>query len=65
MCIFSFQDVLLDFTVQFLIEQPDELVDFALSYFTRLKGKKAQLEEENNQSDESMLSEEEFGRSFI
>ena len=28
--------VLLDFTVQFLIEQPRDLVTFALDYFTRL-----------------------------
>lgn len=30
------QEVLLDFTVQFLIEQPRDLVTFALDYFTRL-----------------------------
>ena len=28
--------MLLDFTVQFLIEQPRDLVTFALDYFTRL-----------------------------
>ena len=43
--------------------QPDELVDFALAYFTRLKAKRNAIAAENNNlSDESMLSEdEEFG----
>ena len=33
---FTVFQVLLDFTVQFLIEQPRDLVTFALDYFTRL-----------------------------
>ena len=43
--------------------QPDELVDFALAYFTRQKAKRNAIAAENNNlSDESMLSEdEEFG----
>ena len=53
------QEVLLDFTVQYLIEQPDDLTDFALSYFSRLR-KKKELED-GNRSDESMISEDEHG----
>ena len=47
----------------FAITQPDELVDFALAYFTRQKAKRNAIAAENNNlSDESMLSEdEEFG----
>ena len=61
-----FQDVLLDFTVQYLIEQPEELVEFALAYFSRLKSKRAAVlvqrdDEDNQNSDESMLSEEDGG----
>ena len=56
-----FKDVLLDFTVQYLIEQPDELVEFALAYFSRLQVKRRSEALTNNESeDESMLSEEEF-----
>ena len=31
------QETLLDFTVNYLIEQPDDIIDFALGYFGRLK----------------------------
>ena len=30
------QEILLDFTVHYLVEQPGDVVDFALEYFTRL-----------------------------
>ncbi|XP_059078430.1 cAMP-dependent protein kinase type II regulatory subunit-like [Tigriopus californicus] len=51
------QEVLLDFTVQYLIERPDDLTEFAFHYFSRLKRKKNQ--ELDHQSDESMVSEDE------
>ena len=52
-----------NFLTNFAITQPDELVDFALAYFTRQKAKRNAIAAENNNlSDESMLSEdEEFG----
>lgn len=53
------QEVLLDFTVQYLIERPDDLTEFAFHYFSRLKRKKNQ--EIDHQSDESMVSEDEQG----
>ena len=52
------QEVLLDFTVQYLVEQPDDLVTFALLYFARLQARKP-LTEANSHSDESMFSDEE------
>ena len=66
------QELLLDFTVQYLIEQPNDIVDFALHYFGKVKDKRDGLggetngvrmgnREENHQSDESMLSEDENG----
>ena len=68
------QEVLLDFTVQYLIETPSDVCDFALIYFNKLKSKRAAeagegggetataaaaTEDGENQSDASMLSEEE------
>lgn len=55
------QEVLLDFTVQYLVEQPDDLVNFALLYFARLQARKP-VAEVNSHSDESMFSDEEGTR---
>ncbi len=53
------QEVLLDFTVQYLVEQPDDLADFAVVYFSRLKAR--QPTSDGQHSDESMESEDEAG----
>lgn len=54
------QEVLLDFTVQYLVEQPEDLVDFAVVYFSRLQARRPM--HDGNQSDESMISDEDFGK---
>jgi hypothetical protein len=53
------QEVLLDFTVQYLVEQPDDLAGFAIVYFSRLKAR--QPVNDVQASDESMESDEEEG----
>ena len=55
------QEVLLDFTVQYLVEQPEVLADFAVVYFTRLQAREKPLHDDG-QSDESMASDGEGGR---
>lgn len=53
------QQVLLDFTVQYLVEQPEDLASFALVYFTRLKARKPVNHAGNHHSDDSVMSDEE------
>lgn len=55
------QEVLMDFTVQYLVEKPEVLVDFAVLYFTRLQARERPLQDDV-QSDESMASDGEGGR---
>ena len=57
------QEVLLDFTVNFLIEQPNDIAAFGISYFTKLAASKREEHNVDNASDdESMLSDEEIQR---
>ena len=62
------QEVLLDFTVQYLVEQPEDLATFAMLYFTRLQARKP-INYGNSHSDDSMFSDEEgisgFGICYI
>ena len=53
------QEVLLDFTVQYLVEQPEDLASFAVVYFSRLKAR--QPINDGHNTDESMESEEDAG----
>ncbi len=50
------QEVLLDFTVQYLVEQPEDLASFAVVYFSRLQARRP-LQDGHN-SDDYMDSEE-------
>lgn len=53
------QEVLLDFTVQYLVEQPEDLIGFAVVYFSRLQQRRPMPD--GVHSDESMLSDEDYG----
>ncbi len=55
------QQVLLDFTVQYLVEQPEDLADFAVVYFSRLKARQPAASD-GQHSEESMESEDEAGK---
>ncbi len=63
------QEVLLDFTVQYLVEQPEDLASFAVVYFSRLKARQPAsasaggggATSDGQHSDESMESEDEAG----
>jgi len=57
------QEVLLDFTVQYLVEQPEDLASFAIVYFSRLKAR--QPINDVHQSDESMESDEDDSKNFF
>lgn len=56
------QGLLLEFTVEVLLEKPSDLLDFAVDYFTRLRAKHKARHEDDIQpppdSDESMLTDE-------
>ena len=56
------QEVLLDFTVNFLIEQPHDIAAFGISYFTKLAASKTEQNVDNASDDESMLSDDEIQR---
>lgn len=51
------QEVLLDFTVHYLVTQPPDLVDFALEYFSNLQQKREVVR--SHSEDEEMESQEE------
>ena len=53
------QEILLDFTVHYLVEQPGDVVDFALEYFNRLNASRRTVNAVQHSDDESMLSDEE------
>ncbi|CAO1407927.1 unnamed protein product [Diamesa serratosioi] len=56
------RDVLLEFSIAFLLEQPDDVVDFAVDFFTKLQANRAQTENIENKPmtpDDSVLSQDE------
>ena len=53
------QEILLDFTVHYLVEQPGDVVDFALEYFSRLNASRRSTNDVQHSDDESMLSDDE------
>lgn len=38
----SLRDVLLEFSIAYLLEQPGDVIDFAVDYFTKLQTNRAQ-----------------------
>ncbi|GAB6019471.1 hypothetical protein CHUAL_001049, partial [Chamberlinius hualienensis] len=60
------QGLLLEFTVEVLLEKPDDLLDFAVEYFTRIRAQRKNCDAEQQQrhirpaadSDESMLTDD-------
>ncbi|QQP38733.1 Uncharacterized protein FKW44_019402 [Caligus rogercresseyi] len=51
-------DILLNFTVHYLIQRPGDVVDYALDYFSRLS--RSRQEQQGHSEDESMISDEEI-----
>lgn len=58
------QEILLDFTVNYLIEQPSDIARFGLEYFVKLNAARNKNEDDPS-DDESMLSDEEIRRNGI
>ena len=56
------RDVLLEFSIAFLLEQPDDVVDFAVDFFTKLQANRSQtgnIENKPMTPDDSVLSQDE------
>ncbi|XP_040573301.1 cAMP-dependent protein kinase type II regulatory subunit isoform X1 [Lepeophtheirus salmonis] len=53
-------DILLNFTVHYLIQRPGDVVDYALEYFSRLNRSRQSDEIQGHSEDESMISDEEI-----
>ena len=60
------QEILLDFTVNYLIEQPSDIARFGVEYFVKLTSTRSnQNEDADHSEDESMLSDEEIRRNGL
>ena len=61
------QEILLDFTVNYLIEQPSDIARFGVEYFVKLTAARNgnKNNEEEASDDESMLSDEEIRRNGL
>jgi len=60
------QEILLDFTVNYLIEQPSDIARFGVEYFVKLTATRSNRNEDADHSeDESMLSDEEIRRNGL
>lgn len=54
------REVLLEFTINYLLEQPGDIINYAVDYFTRLKETRAtQIDGTASSPDESVMSHEE------
>lgn len=61
----NFRDILLEFTINYLIEQPGDIVDFGIEYFTKLRDSRqsgAQKLTHSESNDDSLSMDE--GKSF-
>jgi len=59
------QEILLDFTVNYLIEQPSDIARFGVEYFVKLTAARNNKNEVDHSDDESMLSDEEIRRNGL
>ena len=59
------QEILLDFTVNYLIEQPTDIARFGVEYFVKLTDARNNKNEVDHSDDESMLSDEEIRRNGL
>jgi len=59
------QEILLDFTVNYLIEQPSDIARFGVEYFVKLTSTRSNKNEDDHSDDESMLSDEEIRRNGL
>lgn len=58
------RDVLLEFSIAYLLEQPGDVVDFAVEFFTKMQENRKQIHfqskvDEPTSPDESIMSQEE------
>lgn len=54
------REVLLEFTINYLLEQPGDIIHYAVEYFTRLKNNRViQIDGTVSSPDESVVSHEE------
>lgn len=64
------RDVLLEFSIAYLLEQPGDVVDFAVEFFTKMQENRKQIQfqskiDEPTSPDESILSQEEGKSDFF
>lgn len=59
------QEILLDFTVNYLLEQPGDIARFGVEYFVKLTAARNNKNEDDHSDDESMLSDEEIRRNGL
>lgn len=54
----TLRDILLEFSITFLLEQPDDVIDYAVEFFTRLQEKRnaERRSQELPSPDESVMS---------
>lgn len=52
------REVLLEFSIAYLLEQPGDVVDFAVDYFSKIQESRAQAVLERGSVDESVMSQE-------
>lgn len=54
------RDILLEFSIAYLLEQPGDVVDYAVEFFTRLQeNRKETMVSKDNSPDESVMSQDE------
>lgn len=64
----SLRDVLLEFSIAYLSEQPKDVVDYAVEFFTKLQDKRRHnmvAVEVNSPDEESIMSQEEGESEWI
>lgn len=58
------REVLLEFSIAYLLEQPGDVVDFAVDYFTKIQENRAQTGLERGSVDDSVMSQEDDDGEF-
>lgn len=64
----ALREVLLEFSIAYLLEQPGDVVDFAVEYFTKLQENRRQVgfirDTDRGSVDDSVISQEEDDGKF-
>lgn len=58
------REVLLDFTINYLLEQPPDLLQFGVEFFTRLRDSRTQIKIDGS-PEESLVSGDEEGQCVL